>query len=1127
MSLQFVFGRAGSGKSEYICSDAIKSFERGKNAVIIVPEQYSHQRERDILEKTGFICEGLYVTSFNRLAHKMITDSGFKKPAADDSVKAMMVSRAITKCSTKLTYFKNAHKQSGYIGLFADAISEFKKGQVMPETLRVIAEETDDALFSARLFDLSMIYEEYNKLISISLSDADDNITMMASLCFGNEYITNAVIYIDEFFRFTKNELFCIESMLASGATVVVSLCMEETADDGVFSIVDSTRKALIKCAENVGVNVGFPVVMKDIVRFKTPELKALEEAMADSNAVYEGDVSNVTLTAFKNRYDEVTQVASAIRGLISSGYTYRDIAVLSGDYEGYKDIVSSIFSLYDIPVFCDNRKKFSEHPVVIYLFAVMDLLLGYTTDKILVYMKSGFADITPDEASKLENYAYASSINYNDWLDDERFLRRSSSVFGREEDSGEEGKRQAEIKNRLLAPVIALKEKIMEAKSVSARSSALLEFLQETDLEGKIKVISDRYTEEGNLNKADEYAAIYNIIIETLEDMKTYLGDENAGITVLKEIMEAGFSQKTIGIIPKLYDSISFGDLNRSVIKNSRALFLIGTNEGQFPNVPSPGILLSDSEREYLSERGVSVAPDSRKLIEAAEFSVYESVNTATEKLFVSYAIDCDGQGLRPASFVAKLKRTFPRLCVTSYLTDDELPPEVSVASKASAYTYVLTHIHNLEENSLAKRLFDELSKDEEYSKKLERAVEFSRYENTAGRLSYDAVSALYGKNMTGSVSRFERFSSCPFSFFIQYGLRAREREIMKIEAVDIGSLLHEVVEKFSLEVKSRGVGFGTVTKQEQKEICSAIIDEMFEAMSIKKIFAKGRIEALKRRLVSLVAKSVGAICEHVARGEFEPVAFELSFDKNGDISPVTIELSTGETITMIGKIDRVDTYSHNGELYIKVIDYKSGKKGYSLADIFNRTTLQLSVYMMALTENGKEIFGTDQCSFGGMFYFKLDDPIEERLPDKEQDEDKVLRAFKMSGLVSENRDIINAMDKGISGWSAVIPVYIKADGSVSYTQSKLASKEQYEKLTKYVRRAVSEIGKEIISGNIEINPIRNGDITPCSYCRFRTICGFDNKVHPCRYTKKFASDDEIWEAMSDAGENSAEHQK
>ncbi len=1112
--LKFVLGRAGSGKSEYICQQAVLSEQLGKNAVIIVPEQYSHEREMQMIKKTGYICESLNVTSFNRLAKKIIADSGLPRHRADESGKAMLLSRALSRVKGKLCYFRRTEEHTGYIELFLNAISEFKKGQVMPETLHVIAEESTEPLFSARLSDIATIYEEYNKLLCDNMCDGDDDITLLASLCFGNEYIKNSVIYIDEFFRFTKNEIFCIEAFMSAGADVVVSLCMpDDTTHEGIFSTVFDTKCILEKCAKNSGANLALPQVMTDIKRFNSAELSILESAMAGENNKSDIDTQDISLTILKNRYDEVTYVATKIKELIKSGMRFRDIAVITGDYEGYKDIIKSTFELAEIPVFVDTRRKFLDHPIIIYLFSIFDLITGITTDRLSVYMKSGFADISVTDACKLENYALSSAINYNDWLDDERFLKKSRSIFAKEEDSGDEGAYQLEIKNRLIAPVISLKEKISASKNVADRVNALTEFFQDTDFQNKITHKSEEFKAQGKLNLADEYLEVYNIVTETLDTLKSCLGDENIGIAVLREILTAGFSQKSIGIIPKVYDSVHFGDINRSVIKNPKVAFFIGANEGIFPTLPLAQGILSDEEREYLLSRGIFVAPDSKRLIDDSSFSLYQNINVAREKLYFSYPIDNDGTGLRPASFISKLKRIYKNLSIKSHLMDDVLPPEMSVSSFGTAYSYVLTHINNLENNALAKRLAEELSKYENYRTKIERAIEFSRYENNAGKLSAEAVSALYGKNLVGSVSRFERFSSCPFSFFIEYGLRARERKVLKVEAPDIGSLLHEVVERFSKVIYEKNLSFKTITRTEQKKICDDIIEDMFGAMMVKKVFSQGRIEALKTRLKSLVAKSVWAICEHVARGEFEPAAFELSFDKNGDIEPVTVSLPTGEEITMIGRIDRVDTYENQGKLYLKVIDYKSGNKRYSLADIFNMTTLQLSVYMIAVTENAKGKLGKGEASFGGMFYFKLDDPLEEGMPDTEIDDEKLLKAFKMSGLVCENQDVIHAMDKTLSsGWSAVIPVYMLRDGSLSKSYSKLADPEQYEKLKRYVKNAVTEIGKEIISGNIDIKPVRDGGFSPCSYCKYRTVCGFDPEIHPCRYTKTFESDDDIW---------------
>lgn len=1115
-SLKLVLGRAGSGKSEYIKEQAVKTHILSKNAIIIVPEQYSHEYEMQMIKKTGYICESLNVTSFNRLANRVILNSGLTRRCTDNSGRAMLLCRALLRCSKKLVYFKKAQEKTGYINLFLGIISELKKGQVMPETLNVIAKKTDDALLSARLSDIALVYEEYNKLLSDEMSDSDDNITLLASLCFDNEYIKNSVVYIDEFFRFTKNELFCVEAMLSSGADVVVSLCMPEKMDDSVFQAVNYTRKALEKCAQNAGASILYPYIMEENKRFLSSELKELEEAMAKYKEPCKIETNDISLTILKNRYDEVANVVTKIKELVSKGMKYRDIAVIAGDYEGYKDIVKTTFSSGEVPVFVDTRKKLLDHPIVIYIFSVLDLLTGITNDKVSVYMKSGFVDITKEEAGKLENYVLASAINYNDWLNDERFLRKCKSIFAEETDSGEEGEKYLEIKNRILSPIISLKKKISVSKIVAERVNALFDFFEETDLEGKILKKAEVFKEQGKLNLADEYTEVYNIIIETLETLKASLGEEKAGINALYEILDAGFSQKTIGIIPKVYDSVAFGDINRSVIKNPKVLFLIGVNEGYFPSVPDSSGLLSDSEREYLLSCDVSVAPDNKRLIEDAEFSLYQSVNVAKNKLYVSYPIDNDGKGLRPASFIGKLKRNFTGLKTEAYLVDDVLPPELSVSSKDSAYSYVLSNIKDLEENTLVQKLVSELSKEKEYKDKLDRAIKFSKYENNAGKLSRDVVSLLYGSNMVGSVSRFERFSSCPFSFFIEYGLRARERKVLKIEAPDIGSLLHEVVERFSKTVHEKGMSFKTITKVQQKQICDEIIEEMFGAMMVKNIFSSGRIEALKTRLKSLVSKSVWAICEHIVRGEFEPCAFELSFDKNGDIKPVTITLPTGEEIIMIGRIDRVDTFNKDGKLYIKVIDYKSGNKSYSLSDIFNMTTLQLSVYMVAVTENAAGKLGDGEASFGGMFYFKLDDPIENSEPDEKSDDDKSLKAFKMSGLVSSDEDVISAMDNSVeTGWSAVIPVYKLKDGTYSRNQSKLLDPHQYEKLKRYIKSAVTKIGQEIIAGNVDIRPIRDGVFTPCTYCKYRVVCGFDPQIHPCRYTKKFSSDDEIWEEI------------
>lgn len=1120
MSLQFVFGRAGSGKSEYCIKQASLAETKGKRVIMIVPEQYSHQGESAFLREKGYIHDDFHVTSFGRLAKKLIASSGVRYKATDSAGKAMLVLKAIMGCKSDLRFYRSAAEKPGYISLFMDTISEFKKGQITPEALRLAADDTEEHLFSARLRDLACIYEEYNKLLSEDLCDSDDDLTVMADLARANEYIQDAIIFIDAFYRFTQNELSCIRAFLACGAEVIVSLCMPDgdLPETSVFQSVARSKRLLERLAQDVGAPVLPPVVLGDAPRYRSRELKGLERALSGERIRFTEDtVCDISLYIGKGKYEEVVRTAAAIRDYVAKTNTpYRDIAVIAGDYDGYADLIQTVFPAYEIPVFADIRHDFLSHPIVLYLFSLFDLLLGINTKSVTSYMKSGFADISADDAARLENYALAGAIEYGDWLNDARFMHKISGVFAKEEQAGDTETDYLLLKNQVLTPVLQLKEQFMESKCVKDRVCALLSFFEAQQLAEKISVRAEEFKQKGLLRYAEEFIEVYNILIETLDMMVYCLGNETIGISGMRAVLEAGLSQKSIGVIPTVYDQVSFGDLNRSVIKNVRALFILGANDGVFPSVPSANALLSDSEREFLNARGISVAPDAKRLISDAEFSVYAAATISREKLFVSYSVSEDnGGGMRPAMFVSKLRRAFPALVAQHELDLDEPSCETTVASKQSAYNYVLTHIDALGKNETVDRLYHALMPDPAYSRRLTRALEYAQFKNTPGKLAPDTIQALYGDTLYGSVSRFERYSACPFSFFIEYGLKAKERKILKVEAPDIGSLLHEIIERFSMRLRMEGKSFRSVTKDEQRTITDAILDEMFGAMYIKNIYGAGRLDALKNRLKRLVSKSVWALCEHVARGEFEPAAFEIAFEKNGEMPPVKVPLPQGGEVVLTGRIDRIDTLRHEGSLYLKIIDYKSGSKGYSLADIFNGTTLQLSVYMLAATE-GMAASDSKPVRFGGMFYFRLDDPILDSTPEQEADEETVLKSFKMSGLSSDDPAIIRAIDCNAKGWSAVIPVYIKADGSVSKSQSKTAGAEEFEKLKRYVRNTVTKIGQEIMDGNVDIRPVRDGKPMPCTYCKYLPVCGYDPNLHPCRRTEQFRSDEEIWSKMN-----------
>ncbi|MBQ4088161.1 MAG: exodeoxyribonuclease V subunit gamma [Clostridia bacterium] len=1117
MSLQFVLGRAGSGKSTYCLEEAVRAEEQGKRVLMLVPEQYSHQGESAFLERKGYIHDGFQVTSFGRLARKTLLSCGASSVSLDSAGKAMLVLKAIRKVRKNLLFYRNFSEKAGHISLFMDMISELKKGQVSPDALKEVAEQVDDRLFSMRLTDLASIYEAYNELLTGSQCDTDDELSLMAELTQKNALFAGTCVFIDAFSRFTQNELSVIRAFLVCGASVTVTLCMPEGkhSELSVFHGVFRTYQSLFRLAQDTNTSVLPPVILTGNPRYISEELGLLEQALAGEKVSPLQDTpKDISIYVAKGKYEEVTYVASTIRKLVAENdIAYRDIAVVTGDYDGYADLINSQFPLYHIPVFADTRQDFLSHPVVLYLFSLFDLLESISTQHMVAYMKSGFADISPNDAAQLENFALAAGIEYGDWLNDNRFLYKIRGVF-ESADNRENDVDFLSMKNRLLAPVLALKERLSASLRIDERVDALFTFLEEEHLSEKMEQKAKAFREKGLLRRAEEFTDVYNILIQTLDAFTSALGEQTAGLSTMRAVLEAGLSQRSIGVIPTVYDQVAYGDLNRSVIKNPRILFILGANDGVFPPLPQAGALLSDREREYLNDRGIYVAPDSKRLVTDAEFSVYTATSACGEKLFVSYSIsDSEGHGMRPATLVSRVKRLFPGIAPVFEADSKELPIETAVSSKPSAYQYLLTHL--TEENDITTKLFDTLYTDADYQEKLDRAKVYASYENTAGKLSPETVSALYGDTLQGSVSRFERFAACPFSFFIEYGLKAKERKILKVEAPDIGSLLHEIIEQFSRRLLAEGKSFRTVTEEEQKSICDSITDEMFSAMYAKDIFSAGRLESLKNRMKSLITKSVWALCAQVAKGDFEPTGFEVGFGENEELPPVTVSLPDGGKVVLSGRIDRIDTLTHHGDLYLKIIDYKSGSKRYSLADIFNGNTLQLAVYSIAATDGMKGKTDASDVKFGGMLYFHLDDAIQEGIPSPETEPITDLKTYKLSGLVSDKTEIIHAMDSGIVGQSSIIPVYFTKNGTPSESLSKLADDAKIEKLRHHILTTVEKIGAEIMNGTVDIYPIRSTQTNPCSYCKYINVCGFDANVHPCRRLKTFSSDADIWAEM------------
>ncbi|MBR7164556.1 MAG: exodeoxyribonuclease V subunit gamma [Clostridia bacterium] len=1114
MPLTLIFGESGTGKSEYCISSMQGLFQKGTRSMMIVPEQFAHASESRLIEKIGFISDDVTSISFRRLAFKILKKNGTLRNSVTKIGKSMLLSKAILKSGDSLTLYKHAATKPGFIDSMLTFIAECKRSEITPQMLS--AAKADNPYFSMKLKELSLIYNEYQALMSADYTDSEDYLTLLSSYLTSNHLFKGTCIFIDEFFRFTPAELDCIHALLVGGAEVYVTLGSLPEAG-GIFKPVISTAQSLYAIAHKAGALVNPPIVLTEKHRFKkSAELLHFETEYRNyPPTIYKEETQDISLYIAPDLYTEVQVLAANIcKEVAEKGLRYRDIAIIAGDPELYTTLIKTVFPVYQIPVFIDQKTPLLSHPIIIMLLSVFELLTkGIETEVLMDYIKTGYAGISMEEADKLENFALSGRLKQKDWLDHDRFLKQADSVFYQTEDFEQTNALEAEallsIRDRVLSPLLTLRNDLAENRQASHRAEALFHFFENIGLYNKVKEESEFMKTTGQHQLAQEHGEIYNLLISLLDELVTCLGEEKIGMKRLKNIITAGLSQCEMSTIPPAADQVVLGDTGRSLVKNIKALYVIGANAGTFPSAPPQEGLIKDSERTALENQGLNLGPDGKKIAFQNQYLVYSALTVSSASMHISYAVaDLEGKGLLPSPLIERLYKLFPNLSVTdNLLTPPE--PDRLIAGKQSAWQYLLEHFTDTDATASALR--KRFKQDPDYEKQYAAMLTYSQYTHRVPDLSPALAQSLYGHNLRGSITQLESYSLCPFSYFLRYGLRAKERKILKIDAPDIGHLLHKLVEIASQKITRNNGSFATLDEEAVTHLANDTVDELFATLFIQHLYTESRLHALIRRLKVQLAKMLQMIVTHVKKGEFEPCAFEVAFDEKGELPPVTVTLPTGETITLIGRIDRIDVLQKDAEIYIKIIDYKTGNKSFRLSDVYNGLSLQLAVYLTAASEGD---FLGENIKPAGMFYFRLADQTVNAT--EKNTEAALLKQFKMSGLLLKDADIVRAMDQGISGHSAILPAYIKKDGTLSESSGSYATLEQFKKLSAYIRKTAGELGREILHGGAAISPCKNNQSLPCEYCRYHSVCAFRADTDPYRVAPPL-KDDAIWELLSE----------
>ena len=1132
MGLRFIIGRAGTGKTTLCMEEIIRQQNTGtKRQVLIVPEQFTSQAERDLIEKTGqnaiLTAE---VLSFGRLAHRVFSKKGIgSRVPLGDIGKSMALRKILLQEKDHISYFQSVMDKPGFIDQLGLTISEFFQYRISPEMTETLADsETLSHSAKEKLKDLTLIHRSYLEFLKQEYISADETLGLLAERLDDSLGFEHTEFWLDGFYGFTPQEYSVIRRLLQVSAQVNITLTMDKNSFYGAFLPVSApfyepyvTKKKLAALAEELGLKPVSPTILEENKRAETQSLENLEQDYFYSFFKKTSLAEGVHITACSNLQEEIRFAAGKILRLVrEENLRFRDFAIMTNAMERYEKNIRGILAEYEIPCFIDARRETASHPLVSLLTAFLDILVyDFKYDAMFAYLKSGLTQLTTEEIDILENYVLAYGIKGYKWKQD-------YWDYGLVREGAEAIEAINTLRETVMAPFSPFLE-LSKTKKLPFRSFIflLMEHLNTLQAAETLESWANEASADGNLNRAEEHRQIWQLVMDVLEKADDILGKEELTLPEIAKILEAGLEKCTMGVIPPTADSLLVGDLERSRLPEIKYLFVLGVNEGVLPSPAMAQGIFTETERDLLTAQGMELANGGKRKVFEENFLIYRGLTKPSRGLWLTYAAaDNEGKEQSPSSLIENLQKLDEALTIEPMqgFTLEETSPEAAFHLLGSE---MRKHSEETPISPLWQDIYSFFDENKNWENRLLMLKKGIGKTGRPERLTPRTAKALYGKNILSSVSRLERFAGCPFSFFAEYGLKAEERRLYQLHTPDLGSLFHEVLELFSNKLEEDSIQWTDLTKEHTKDLIETCVDEAAPRLSDRILMESAANKYLIRRLKRVSVKAAWALVQHLQMGDFTPAGYEVGFGIHEALPPIVIELGDGGSLILNGKIDRVDLLDAEGTRYVKIIDYKSGNKTFSFQDIYYGLQLQLLIYLDAYLKYYKKTGA--ELKPGGVFYFRIAEPTLalDKEVSAEQIEKTLFENMKMSGLLLQDDAIIESLDhslrpestKGLSGTSAIVPVGFTKKGEYSST-SNLASEEQYEAILQFVTQRTREIGEAMKAGIITPLPFKDRDRSPCSYCKYRSICRHDYEEKPkFRKLKKISKADFWTEIMSE----------
>ena len=1111
MPLKFVFGPSGSGKSSYLYQHVIQESMKypERNYIVLVPEQFTMQTQKDLVmmhERKGIM--NIDVLSFARLAYRVFEETGGGGlPVLDDEGKNLILRKIAGDYESELKMLGGHMKKQGYISEVKSVISEFTQYDIGEDEIeRVMESAGESSRLYYKLADIRLLYRGFTDYLREKYITKEELLDVLSCEVEKSERLKNSTVVLDGFTGFTPVQDRLLGELMRHCREVIVTVTMDRRGNPYVyehpyqlFALSKQMVTSLLQIAKQNKIPVEEPVELYDHVpwRFKEQEALAfLEKHLFRYGAgAYEKEQEQVKLHLAKNPREEAYAVAEQVRRMMREDrYRLRDIGVIVSDMDVYADHLKQAFIKYDIPFFMDHKRSILLNSFVEYIRSVLHMAeQSFSYESVFRFLRTNLAGFTYEEIDELENYVIGLGIKgYKHWQ--EKWTRKLRGMA--QEDLGKMNHYRRQLVEKVDGLIYVLRQR---RKTVADITRAIYEFMVQENLQVRLAEQEELFKAKGELALAREYAQIYRIVIELFDKFVELLGDEQVSLSEYCKLLDAGLEEARVGVIPPEVDQVVIGDMQRTRLKDIKALLFAGANDVYLPGALLRTGLLSELDREKFAREKLTLSAGGKEKAYVQKFYLYLNLTKPSEKLDIYYSkVSADGKSVRPSYLIQELQKLFPKLKVRDeerYLKEQELTENIGFDRMIREFVQ-----KRHETDGAWCELYNWYKKNPKWQEKVERFLEAGYYRKPLDALTEEAAKRLYGEEFETSITRMERFAVCAFSHFLTYGLGLREREEYDFQAADLGNVCHRALERFSYKVEREAGDWLKLTEEKRKQYVEESVEEAIADYGNSILYSSSRNAYLIVRMKRMLEKTVWALTKQLAAGDFKPSAYELRFAN--------------------GKIDRVDTCEDGDCVYVKVIDYKTGSKSFDVTALYHGFQLQLMVYMDAALQMEQKKHPEKEILPAGVFYYRIQDPLIDR-PKEGEEQESILKELKPDGMISLEKEVLGHLDHCMVGESSVIPVKYNKNGSLSKS-SKAASAQDFYLMMKYAVNKVEEIRQKILSGDVKVNPYRRGTETSCDYCSYRQICGFDTKMEGYRYREIEAmSVDKVIQAMKGEGQS------